>query len=73
MERVEVTSSQIKSIGYDPNTKILEVEFISNNRIYTYHPVTEEAHQELMNAESKGKHFHTHFRNNDRLTVTRVN
>ena len=73
MERVNVTSSQIKSIGYDPNTKILEVEFNSNSSIYQYHPVTEEAHGELMNAESKGKHFHAHFRNNDLLTVTRVN
>ncbi len=35
MDRTSVTSSNIRSIGYDPRSKILEVEFTSGD-IYQY-------------------------------------
>jgi len=71
MERTPVTSSQINSIGYDPNSRVLEVEF-NNNRVYQYHPVTEECHLELMNAESKGKYFNANIKNNELITTTKL-
>jgi len=60
MIRTEVESSNIMTIGYDPDTKVLEVEFGKNdyedqtNRIYTYQNVPPEVHQELMDDNSHG-------------------
>ena len=63
MNRQKVKSSNLESIGYDPKKMLLEVEF-SNGEVYQYHPVTEEAHKELMNAESQGKWFWANIRSN---------
>jgi len=54
MERKDVVSSNIKSIGYDAGT--LEVEF-SNGGIYQHHDVPQEAYDGLMAAKSKGGHY----------------
>jgi hypothetical protein len=53
MQRSPVKSSNIKSIGYDPETKTLEVEF-SGERVYQYYDVPADLHEELMVAESCG-------------------
>lgn len=53
MERINVNSSNIASIGYDPNTEILEIEFL-NGAIYHYFDVPEHIHEELMQASSHG-------------------
>ncbi|MFH1896121.1 MAG: KTSC domain-containing protein [bacterium] len=53
MQRTEVKSSSVVSIGYDPRALILEVEFRSG-RIYRYFDVSEYTHQMLMNAPSHG-------------------
>jgi len=53
MTRTSVKSSNIKSIGYDSETKTLEVEF-SGERVYQYYEVPAELHAELMLAESHG-------------------
>lgn len=46
-------------MGYDPETKSMDIEFRSGNRvIYRYSDVPEEEYLRLWNAESKGKHFH---------------
>ncbi len=71
MERKPVTSSNIKSIGYDPSRKLLEIEFTKGS-IYQYHPVTESAYNELISAESVGKHFHTHIKANTILDVKHI-
>ncbi len=55
-------SSQIKSVGHDPATHTLEVEF-HNGGVYHYHGVDEEAHQAMMGAESIGSHFHKNIKN----------
>jgi len=62
MERMPVKSSQIKSIGYDREKKVLEVEFNSGS-VYHYAGVEPEVHASLMASESIGKHFHANIRN----------
>jgi KTSC domain len=63
MKRVPVDSTNLKSVGYDPDTKTLEVEF-DKGRIYQYYGVPSELHQDLMQAtESHGKFFIKHIKN----------
>ncbi len=54
MHRLPVSSSNIRSIGYDDQSSILEVEFVSGN-IYHYFDVPEYLFRELKAAASKGK------------------
>ena len=56
MDRTPVSSSTIKSIGYIPNTKELQIEF-NNGAIFNYAQVSSETWQGLNNSESKGKYF----------------
>lgn len=58
-----VTSSSIDAVGYDPETSTLHVQFASG-RTYEYANVDPDTHQELIGAESVGKHFSTHIRPN---------
>ncbi len=55
MERVGVTSSNIRSIGYDEQSETLEVEFLSGG-VYQYFSVPKATHQAFMAASSKGKY-----------------
>jgi len=59
MERKEVSSSSIKSIGHDPATNTMEVEFHSG-KVYTYSNVPAEKHAEFISAKSIGGHFAKH-------------
>lgn len=56
MKREPVKSSNIKSIGYDPKSQTLEIEFIHGG-IYNYSPVSESEHLSLMKADSVGSYF----------------
>lgn len=56
MQRTDVESSNIRSIGYDSNTRVLEVEFTSG-KVYQYPNVPAEAHTDLMKADSVGSFF----------------
>ena len=62
LDRVYVTSSNLKSVGYDPSTKMLEIEF-RDGALYRYDGVPPDVHCELMGAGSHGKYFHQHIRN----------
>ena len=53
MVRVPVTSRSIASVGYDPDTKTLELEFVSGT-VYQYFDVPQSIHDALMAADSKG-------------------
>jgi hypothetical protein len=53
VNRQRVDSSSIVSIGYDPDSSILEVEF-RNTRIYEYLGVPADLHHRLMAANSHG-------------------
>jgi hypothetical protein len=56
MERVQLQSSSLRSVGFNPNEKVLEVEFQSGE-VYQYFGVQEPIFRELMLASSKGAFF----------------
>jgi hypothetical protein len=60
MQRKPVTSSTVVSVGYDHETRTLEVEFKSGT--YQYFDVPPERHNALMSSESLGRHFGEHVR-----------
>ena len=61
MQRTSVNSSNIVSIGYDPDTQTLEIEFHGNS-IYQYSSVPQHVHDGIMGAHSHGKYFHSHIK-----------
>ena len=61
MERESVSSTSLRSVGYDESRKLLEIEFCSNT-IYQYSNVPVHIYCNLMSASSKGKYFHAHIR-----------
>jgi len=61
MNREPVRSSNIRSIGYDPGTLTLEVEF-GTGTIYVYSNVPGHIHQQLTTASSKGSFFNNHIK-----------
>jgi hypothetical protein len=67
MKRQNVQSSELRSIGYDPHTRTLEVEFHARGSIYQYYGVPPAIHRRLMHAESHGKYFNKHIRNRNYL------
>jgi hypothetical protein len=52
-----VKSSNIKAIGYEPETQRLHVQF-GSGKTYAYDGVKAEEHEALINAASVGSHFH---------------
>jgi len=61
INRVGVKSSSIKSIGYDKESRTLEVEF-SSGQLYRYHDFPAKAHSALIDADSVGKYFTQHIK-----------
>lgn len=61
MERIPVVSSNIASIGYDPDSRTLEVEF-RNGTLYQYYDVPPAEYTGLMNAASHGSYLHRYIR-----------
>ena len=59
MDMVPVKSSNVKSVGHDPATNLLVVEFIGGTR-YEYPGVTVAQHKALMEARSVGQHLYQH-------------
>ena len=55
--RKSVSSSQVKSVGYDPKSRVMAVEFHGGG-VYHYHDVPPEKHAALMTAPSIGSHLH---------------
>ena len=53
MRREEVESSSLKSVGYAPESRTLEVEF-HHGAVYRYLGVPPSVHEALLRAESKG-------------------
>jgi hypothetical protein len=54
LKRVPVESEAVRSVGYDPQTRVLQVEF-ENGAIYHYLDVPESEYQALLRAESIGR------------------
>lgn len=61
MYRTPITSSNIRSIGYDSQLAILEVEFTSGD-IYQYFDVSEYLYRELMSAASYGQFLNNYIK-----------
>lgn len=55
MHRQFVSSSDIRSVGYENNT--LEIEF-NRGAIYQYHGVSQDRYYGLISAGSCGNYFH---------------
>lgn len=58
MKRTTVTSSSIASVGYDPGTSTLEVEF-NHGAVYQYFMVPDTVFHEFMRADSLGTFLNT--------------
>jgi len=56
MNRVPVSSSNLASVGYDAESKVLEIEF-QNGSIYQYFNVPANIYSGLMSAASHGRYF----------------
>lgn len=56
MNRTDVVSSNLKSVGYDEGSEVLEIEFY-DGRVYQYYGVPPEVHRALMDADSHGKYL----------------
>lgn len=61
MERQEVESTTMRSVGYDQTNQILEIEFQSG-LIYQYLDIPAALYKALWEAESKGRYFNREIR-----------
>lgn len=62
MDRLPVDSSNLAAVGYDPETRTLEIEF-RNGRVYRYFDVPSDVYEELMAADTLGGYFNRNIRN----------
>ena len=77
---VDVDSTQIHSIGYDPETQTLAIRFTRGygdkrgpGSLYHYANVTQEDYDAFLAAESKGKHFGAHIKPSaDKFPYTKI-
>lgn len=65
MHREQVSSSNIKSIGYESNSKTLEIEF-KDGGIYQYFNVASDIYKKLISVISIGSFFHKYIKDNYR-------
>ena len=56
MDRKKVSSSSIRSVGYDERNRVLEVEF-NDGRVSQYSGVSAEVHRRLVSAPSIVSYF----------------
>ncbi len=65
MQRILVHSSNIRSVGYDSNAGVLEVEFDSGD-VYQYFNVPDHIYRSLMASGSHGTFLNDYIRYNYR-------
>ena len=70
MIRQSVSSSNLRSVGYDSDQLILEIEFHESG-VYQYFGVPERVFKGLMSAQSIGSFFNQDIKDNYRYTKTR--
>jgi hypothetical protein len=61
MKRTLVSSSNLASIGYDADRRVLEIEFL-NRSVYQYFGVPESLYRGLMKASSHGSFFDSYIK-----------
>lgn len=59
MRRLPVDSTDLVSIGYDPKTRTLEIEF-KEDRIYQYSDVEPDIYERFTRTDSYGEYFYAH-------------
>lgn len=57
--RVAVVSSNLESVGYNSDGRVLEVKF-KTGRLYRYFAVPADVYNGLLAADSKGEYFYQH-------------
>ncbi len=57
MQRQSVSSSAIRSVGYDPASRKMEIVFRSSSQVYHYCGVPESVFKGLLQASSKGRYY----------------
>lgn len=62
MNRDPVASSNLVSMGYDPDSETLEIEF-RNGTIYQYYNIPQALYEQFVTANSMGSFLNTHIRN----------
>jgi len=70
MYRTQVNSSNIRSIGYDVQSSVLEVEFTSGD-VYQYFSVPEYLYQQFLQTSSHGQFLNENIRYNYRYQKVR--
>jgi hypothetical protein len=61
MKRSKVESSALRSVGYDADLAVLEVEF-NDGRVYRYFGIGRSLHQGLLSAKSVGSYYLSHIK-----------
>jgi hypothetical protein len=61
MHRSSVSSSNIRSVGYEPDSFTLEIEF-NDGSTYQYYGVPEVEFDAFMNSSSKGRYFNAYIK-----------
>lgn len=69
MDRTQVSSSTIRSIGYDQASSTLEIEFNSGT-VYQYAGVPQAEYDGFLSASSHGTYFNANIKN--RYSYTKV-
>jgi hypothetical protein len=62
MNRIPISSSNLRSVGYDEASATLEVEF-RDGGVYQYYDVPESRYAGLMSAYPHGSYFDAHIKN----------
>lgn len=57
MKRQHVESAALESVGYDPDKKILELEFTDNGGVWQYYQLPTTVYKKFRNADSLGRYF----------------
>jgi len=65
MDRIEIDSTLLAWIRYSPDQHRLQLGFRAG-KIYDYLEVPVQVYNELLLADSKGRYFNSHIRNNFR-------
>lgn len=63
VERTPVKSSNIVSVGYDPDGKTLHIEY-TGGHVYHYHDVDKSVHDDMIASKSVGGFVHANIKNN---------
>ncbi|MBW8727369.1 MAG: KTSC domain-containing protein [Inquilinus limosus] len=61
IRRVPTESSAVSSVGYDPKTRSLDVEY-AGGAVYRYYPVPDRVWRQLLLADSKGRFVNARIR-----------